>query len=102
MANTTGLKFGGRTKGTPNRTTKETKELLTKIVSNELDNVDKLLEQLEPKERLDAVIKLLPYIVPKQTEMTMEGKEHDFTPIIIEIAETEDIKAIINNFEKEY
>ena len=39
MANTTGTKFGGRTKGTPNRTTAETKELIQNVVSNELDNI---------------------------------------------------------------
>ena len=70
----TGLKTGGRAKGTPNRTTAETKELLQSIVSNELDNILVLLEMLEPKERIDAVIKLLPYIVPKQQEIAIDNK----------------------------
>ena len=71
----TGIKTGGRTKGTPNRNTTETKELLQKIVSNELDNITDLLEKLEPKERIDAVIKLLPYIVPKQSEVSITEPE---------------------------
>ena len=70
-----GLKTGGRTKGVANKTTTETKEILQKIVSNELDNISTLLEQLEPKERIDAVIKLLPYIVPKQQEIVIENTE---------------------------
>jgi hypothetical protein len=69
-----GIKTGGRAKGTPNRTTTETKELLQSIVSKELDNVAVLLEKLEPKERIDAIIKLLPYIVPKQQEITIDSK----------------------------
>jgi 23S rRNA C2498 (ribose-2'-O)-methylase RlmM len=70
----TGIKTGGRAKGTPNRTTTETKELLQNIVSKELDNIVVLLEKLEPKERIDAIIKLLPYIVPKQQEIALESK----------------------------
>jgi hypothetical protein len=65
-----GIKTGGRTKGAVNKTTSETKKLLQKIVSNELDNLTDLLSKLEPKERIDAVIKLLPYIVPRQSEIT--------------------------------
>ena len=70
----TRIKTGGRTKGTVNKTTAETKELIQKIVSNELDKITDLLEKLEPKERIDAVIKLLPYIVAKQQEIAIDSK----------------------------
>ncbi len=85
MANTTGTKFGGRTKGTPNRTTAETKELIQNVVSNELDNITELLNKLEPKERIDAVIKLLPYIVPKQSEIAIDAnnKFNVFEPVTL-------------------
>lgn len=66
-----GIKTGGRKKGSLNRNTAETKELLQKIVGNELDNISDLLSRLEPKERIDAVIKLLPYIVPRQSEISL-------------------------------
>ena len=33
-----------------------------------------MLNKLEPKERIDAVIKLLPYIVPKQQEIAIDSK----------------------------
>ena len=69
-----GIKTGGRTAGTVNKTTAETKELLQKIVSNELDHIEGMLNKLEPKERIDAVIKLLPYIVPKQQEIAIDSK----------------------------
>ena len=51
-------KTGGRTKGTPNRSTKETKEMLQKIVNNEIDNLGEMLEKLEPLERVNAIAKL--------------------------------------------
>jgi hypothetical protein len=75
MANNTGIKFGGRTKGVPNKTTAETKELLQKIVSKEIENLSDLLEQLEPLERVNAIAKLLPYIVPKQSEVSLLEQE---------------------------
>ncbi|TDE44478.1 hypothetical protein E0I26_08925 [Flavobacterium rhamnosiphilum] len=66
------IKTGGRTVGTVNKTTAETKELLQKIVGNELDNISDLLDKLEPKDRFDAVIKLLPYLIPKQNYIEIE------------------------------
>lgn len=70
----TGTKTGGRTKGTLNKTTTETKEILKNIVSVEIENINVLLDKLEPKERLDIIIKLLPYILPKQNEIAVENK----------------------------
>jgi 23S rRNA C2498 (ribose-2'-O)-methylase RlmM len=68
----TRLKTGGRTKGTLNRSTAETKEILQKIVSTELETIPDLLKQLEPTDRVNAIIKLLPYLVPKQQEMAID------------------------------
>ena len=64
MANTTGKKYGGREKGTPNRLTKELRTILKDVLYNELERIEELLESLEPK-RLELVIKLTPFILPK-------------------------------------
>lgn len=79
----------GRPKGAVNKTTAETKELIQKIVSNELDKITDLLEKLEPKERVDAVIRLLPYIVPKQSEVSITEPEPP-KKLIIRIKRNED------------
>lgn len=76
MANTTGKKYGGRSKGTPNRSTAETKELLQIIVNKELDKLGVILSKLDPTDRVNAISKLLPYILPKQQEMSIEVKEN--------------------------
>jgi hypothetical protein len=77
-------KTGGRSKGTPNRTTAETKELLQKIVNKEIDSLSSLLAKLEPNERVNALAKLLPYIVPKQSEVfTTDTKIEPITFTII-------------------
>lgn len=65
MANITGKKYGGRKKGTPNKLTKETKELLKNIVHNELELIPNSLNNLDTLDRLEILIKLLPYVIPK-------------------------------------
>ena len=60
MANTTGNKYGGRQKGTPNRITKELRTLLKDILYQELEQEQETLELLEPKERIELLIKLMP------------------------------------------
>ena len=68
MANTTGNKYGGRQKGTPNRLTKELRTLLKDILYQELEQVQERLELLEPKERIELLIKLMPLRVSKNNK----------------------------------
>ena len=65
MANTTGKKFGGRQKGTPNRLTKELRAVLKDLIHEELETLQERMDHLDPKERLEVLVKLLPYILPK-------------------------------------
>ena len=60
-----GTKTGGRKAGTPNRVTRELREALKAVISNELDQIDKTLSQMPAKDRLELIIKLLPYCMPK-------------------------------------
>lgn len=60
-----GVKTGGRTVGTENKTTKEIRAILKEVISNELLNIESLLCELQPKERLELIIKLMPFVLPK-------------------------------------
>jgi hypothetical protein len=60
-----GKKTGGRVAGTPNRLTKELRTVLRDMIGAEMDALPKTLEGLSAKERLDVVIKLLPFCLPK-------------------------------------
>ena len=60
-----GIKTGGRVAGTPNRLTKELRKVLKNLLYQELETLSSHLDSLEPKERLEILIKLLPYAVPK-------------------------------------
>nr|HMP31831.1 hypothetical protein [Saprospiraceae bacterium] len=56
---------GGRPKGALNKTAKQIKELLTEIVSIEFESLSERMNQLSDKERLEILVKLLPYLLPK-------------------------------------
>jgi hypothetical protein len=60
-----GKKTGGRVAGTPNRITIELRKTLKSIIADELDALPGTLAELPPKERLELLIKLLPFCMPK-------------------------------------
>ena len=73
MAN--GFKTGGREIGTPNKTTSELRIALKHIVDDELQILQDNINELQPKERIDLLIKLLPYVMPKvQTVSARDGE----------------------------
>ena len=63
--NTTGKKFGGRKKGTPNKETKALRERITALLDNRWEDFLNDLDKLSEKERVDTVIRLLEYALPK-------------------------------------
>jgi len=75
MANTTGNKYGGRTKGTPNRLTKELRTVLKDVVYRELESIELRLDELDPKERIELTIKLMPYVFPKLQSISHNANE---------------------------
>ena len=93
MGNTTGKKFGGRRSGVPNKTTQQSKAIVQKVINNELDNLEVLLSKLSAKDRVNALIKLLPFVIPKQQEISIEAPVHQLQPITLTINETLKIAA---------
>jgi hypothetical protein len=65
-----GKKTGGRVAGTPNRVTSELRKTLKGIIASELESLPTTFEQLQPKERLDLLIKLLPFCMPKVNQIS--------------------------------
>ncbi len=81
-----GNKTGGRKKGTPNKVTSSVKGIIENIVTTYMNEVDlnkegfaKDFGRLDPKDRMDAVIKLAAFIAPKpqsvSLDMTTEAKK---------------------------
>lgn len=62
-----GVRYGGRTKGTPNKTTTATKEVISNLLT-EYSNSGKMsddFDSLAPKDRLAIAEKMMQYVMPK-------------------------------------
>ena len=79
--NTTGKKYGGRTKGTPNKLSAEIKESLSLLISEAVSSLD--INAMSKSEKLKLIQLGLPYVITKpQTEEVVE--EQKFTVEIID------------------
>ena len=79
--NTTGKKFGGRTKGTPNKLNSEIKDKLSIIISEAIDSFD--IEDMTKAERLKLIQLGLPYIITKPQQEEIQ-EQQNFTIEIID------------------
>jgi len=70
-----GTKTGGRKQGTPNKLTKELRTILKNILAKELETLPEHFEKLETKDRLELVIKLIPYVLPKVEPVSIDEGE---------------------------
>ena len=78
MSNNTGKKFGGRKPGTANKLTLELRTLLKNVVHQELELLSDHLNKLDVPERLDLLIKLLHFTVPKVEQINYQEDEPTF------------------------
>ena len=67
-------KYGGRTEGTPNKTTQQMREAILAICENQTDRVNEELAKLEGKEFIDSIVKLAGLVMPKQAEIDVKEK----------------------------
>ena len=63
MSNTTGSKFGGRTVGTPNKITKEIKDILKNITEELVSDID--IKALNYNQKLKFLQISLQYLLPR-------------------------------------
>ena len=61
-----------RQKGTPNRITSATKELISQLIVGQTDRIQEALDEVfecNKREYLQIMVRLLPYVLPKAKEM---------------------------------
>ncbi len=66
-------RLGGRAKGTPNKDNAVIKEWISQLISNNMEQMEQDLQELEPKERLSMLEKMMGYVVPKQAAIQAES-----------------------------
>lgn len=68
----TGKKTDGREKGTPNKVIKELRDKLKPVLVDELENLPAELAKMLPRQRIELIIKLLPYSMSKVQPLTAD------------------------------
>lgn len=62
-----------RTKGSPNRVTAKTKSLVSELILGQTDRIQEALDEVfecNKREYLQIMVRLLPYVMPKATEVS--------------------------------
>lgn len=72
-------KTGGRTKGTPNKTTAEIREAFNELISSKLPELSKWMDEVakdNPEKALEIIIKFSDFIIPKlqRTEIKSQSE----------------------------
>ena len=70
-------KLGGKEKGTPNKTTKEMKDVVNMIVSGQIEKVDAVLNEIQvkdPDKYLNLLFKLMEFVVAKKKDVTSDDE----------------------------
>ena len=67
-------KTGGREKGTPNKVTSDLRLWVNKIIADNQSQFVKDLKELEAKDRINVIEKLMQYVVPKQQSISVEAQ----------------------------
>jgi len=66
-------KLGGRKAGVPNKSTKEIRDLLKAFIEKEMETLPQTFDEIRSAERrLELILKLLPFVLPKAQEITLE------------------------------
>ena len=71
----------GRPKGSINKSTAEIRELVTTLFEERYKDFIQALDDLEPKEKVDAYFKLMGFILPRQRDVDLKVTEFREQPI---------------------
>lgn len=67
-------KTGGRAKGTPNTVTRDLHELIREVVESSAEQMKQDLAAMEPRDRVNALIKLAEFVAPKLQRLAVTAE----------------------------
>ena len=80
MANNTGIKYGGRQKGTPNKATGRLREAFTELLEDNMGKVQELFDKVaekNPQKALELLLKLSEFALPKLRAIEVNNESED-------------------------
>jgi len=89
-----GNKGGGRLKGSENRATGEMRDFISTFIDENKDKIQADFDKLEPKERIDSMIKLLDFITPKLQRTQLEGDITHKNHVVVTIENETNLKEL--------
>lgn len=66
------IKTGGRKPGSTNKANTDLKTRIAALLDEQFDTIAEDMEMLFPKDRLNAYLKLIEYVLPKQREQKLD------------------------------
>lgn len=73
-------------KGAKNKTLEETRQMFKKLLDANLENLQYDLNNLEPKDRVRAILDLAKFVVPQMKQIEHSGEiDNKFQPIIVQL-----------------
>ena len=79
-------KMGGRAKGIPNRTTSDFRAILGDFIYGQAELLPEVFGSIKsPEKRLELIIKLLPFVVPKMQDFSLENLSENKLNSILQI-----------------
>jgi hypothetical protein len=72
----------GRTKDVPNKVTTKVREMYSLFVELNMERLQDDFDQLEPKERIDVLLKLSEYVVPKLQRQVVVQEQAEIQRVI--------------------
>lgn len=75
----------GKPKGSSNKSTAKVKEFFAKVFEENKEQFELDLKELEPRERVKAMLEIAPYLSPKlkAVEMNIDHANRDIQPVTI-------------------
>ena len=72
-------------KGSPNKTTEEIRENFQLLVSNNLEQLEDDLRELEPEKRVKLIIELSKFVIPTLRATDLTTSDDSMQPVIISL-----------------
>jgi len=67
-------RIGGRAKGTPNKVSKERRELISEFLDKEWDNFLKMYNESDRETKMKIYMEMIPYTTPKMASIEYKEK----------------------------
>ena len=96
-----GNKSGGRTKGAVNKLNRKTKEVLSQLLEDNIKDVQADIDSLEPKDRLNFLMHLASFVVPKLKSVEVAGEITHQSVLGLNNEEIIELEAEITTINKE-